>query len=193
RLIGGQGIFVTTRAIDNDTPSNVADLTLAGVTGITLVDPAAGFDLEITVQAPNWADFDTIEVYSNATTIPAPTQPSVPELFSATPMATLVKGADFVVSSIPVSSDSRQEVVTTVPFTGLSADLWVVVVVKGTDGISGPMFPAYPAQLDSGTNVDLVDLLDGNVGESGTMALGFTNALYIDADGVVGFKGPTEP
>lgn len=192
-LIAGQGVFVTTRAIDNDTPSNVADLTLSGANGITLVDPAAGFDLEVTVQAPNWVDFDTVEIYANASTIPSPTPGAAPELFSATPTATLTAGSDFAIGSVAVTGGSRQEAVITVPFTGLSDDLWVVAVVKGTDGVSGPMFPVYPAQLNTGTNTTLANLLDGNVGEGGTMALGFTNALYIDADGVAGFQAPLAP
>ena len=38
----------------------------------------------------------------------------------------------------------------------------------------------------------MLDLLDGNLGESGTMALGFTNALYVDAFVPAGFQGPNE-
>ena len=52
--------------------------------------------------------------------------------------------------------------------------------MKGTDGECGPMFPVYPDNLDTGTNASLADLVDGNVGESGTMALGATNALYFE-------------
>ncbi len=192
KLIGGQGIFVTTRAIDTDTPANIADLTLAGTNEITLTDPALGFVLEITVQAPDWVDFDTVEIYANASTIPSPTS-AAPELFSATPTATLVKDTDFTVSSVAVTGGSRQEAVIGVPFASLTEDLWVLVVVKGTDGVSEPMFPVYPAQLATAGNGSLAALLDGNLGESGTMALGFTNALYIDADGVPGFQAPLAP
>jgi hypothetical protein len=52
------------------------------------------------------------------------------------------------------------------------------------------MFPVFPRSLSSGTNPSLADLLDGNVGELGTMALGVTNALYLDVDGVPGFQPP---
>lgn len=81
----------------------------------------------------------------------------------------------------------------TVPFPNLAGDTWFTVVVKGTDGVSDPMFPIYPRNLDSGSNTTLADLLDGNLGEQGVMALGATNALYVDADGTPGFQGPLEP
>jgi hypothetical protein len=61
---------------------------------------------------------------------------------------------------------------------GLAADTWFVAVVRGSDGACGPMFPVYPDDITSGSNATLADLVDGNVGESGTMALGVTNALY---------------
>jgi hypothetical protein len=53
------------------------------------------------------------------------------------------------------------------------------------------MFPVYPADLDETSNATLADLLDGNRGEDGVMALGFTNALYLDLDGG-GFQGKRE-
>jgi hypothetical protein len=67
-----------------------------------------------------------------------------------------------------------------VDFDGLTQDTWFVVVVRGTPGVSEPMFPVYPKSLDAGSNTSLADLLDGNLGEGGVMALGFTNALYYD-------------
>jgi hypothetical protein len=39
----------------------------------------------------------------------------------------------------------------------------------------------------------LANLTDGNLGESGTMALGYTNALYADVDGNPGFDAPLAP
>lgn len=78
-------------------------------------------------------------------------------------------------------------------FPGLSGDTWFVVVVKGRDGVSKPMFPVFPMSLNAGTNANLAQLLDGNVGEGGTMALGNTNALYADVDGVPGFDAPLAP
>jgi hypothetical protein len=52
------------------------------------------------------------------------------------------------------------------------------------------MFPVYPRSLATAGNTTLANLLDGNVGESGTNALGVANALYADVDGVPGFQPP---
>ena len=92
-----------------------------------------------------------------------------------------------------VAGAMRLETSTSVPFTNLTDDMWFVVVVKGSDGVSRPMFPVYAEDLDTGSNTSLVNLTDGNLGEGGTMALGFTNALYVNADGTPGFQGPLEP
>ena len=54
------------------------------------------------------------------------------------------------------------------------------MVVKGSDGVCAPMFPVYPGDLSQGSNLDLDDLVDGNVGEGGVMALGATNPLYFE-------------
>jgi len=197
RAIGGQGLFVNARLVANENASIVADLTLGGTTLISITDPVQGVDLEIDVQAPTWAQFDTIEIYANAATIASPTQPLVPQLFSATPTMVLTAGVDFTVNTTNVypliPGAERLDASVVVPFTNLPEDTWFVVVAKGTDGNSQPMFPVYPRSLATGSNTSLLDLLDGNLGESGTLALGMTNALYVDADGVAGFQAPLAP
>ena len=144
-----------------------------------------------------WAEFDTIEIYANATTIASPTSPGVPELFGATPTMTLTAPGDFIVTQTvvhgAVPGADVLETSVSVLFDFLTEDTWFVVVVKGTDGVSEPMFPVFPKSLDTGSNLSVADLIDGNLGESGTMALGATNALYVDADGVPGWRGPLEP
>ena len=90
---------------------------------------------------------------------------------------------DFDVAVVDVApgvvGGQRLEANVTVPFTSLTEDTWFVVVVKGTDGVCAPLFPVFPANLSSGSNDTLADLMDGNVGENGVMALGATNALYL--------------
>ena len=68
-------------------------------------------------------------------------------------------------------------------------DAWFAVVVKGTPGVSEPMFPVFPRNLQTAGNGSLAALLDGNLGQGGVNALGFTNALYADVDGG-GFDAP---
>jgi hypothetical protein len=196
KAVGGQGLYVQTRLVDASNASNVADLTLSGSTLLTVSNPVAGLALEIDVQAPLWAQFDRIRIYANASTIPSPTS-SAPELFSATPTMTLVAGTDFSITTnnvFPsVVGGSRKEAHVSVPFTNMTQDTWFVVVVKGTDGVSRPMFPVHPADLTHTGNTTLANLTDGNLGESGVTALGVTNALYADVDGNPGFDAPLAP
>ncbi len=196
KLVGGQGLYVQTRLVDATNASNVADLTLTGSTLLTVSNPVAGLLLDIDVQAPLWAEFDTIRVYANASTIASPTS-AAPELFSATPTMTLTAGTDFSITTTnvhpSVPGGSRREAHLSIPFANLTQDTWFVVVVKGSDGVSRPMFPVHPADLAHGSNTTLANLTDGNLNESGVLALGFTNALYADVDGNPGFDAPLAP
>jgi len=198
RAVGGQGLYVQTRLVAAST-GQVADLTLAGSTDAATTNGAV--DLEITVQAPTWARFDRIEIYANAATNPVDL--AAPYLFGATPTVTLFEGdcdpttagdGDFDVTLVnvhpSVAGGERQQVTVTQAFAALTQDVWFAVVVRGSDGVCPPMFPVFPRSLDSGANATLADLLDGNVGEAGTMALGVANALYLDVDGVPGFQPP---
>jgi hypothetical protein len=201
RAVGGQGIYVQTRLLADDGSGGVvvADLTLDGSTEVTTTNGAV--DLEIRVQAPSWAPFDRIEVYRNA---PTTVVEGAPYRYTATPAVTLVEGdckpattgdGDFDITTTvvhPVPGATRQEVTLVVPFTGLTQDSWFAVVVRGTDGVCGPMFPVYPRSLDTASNPPPVANLfdDGNVGQSGTMALGVTNALFLEVNGTPGFQPP---
>jgi hypothetical protein len=196
KAVGGQGLYVQTQLVDAAIGSNVADLTLAGNTLLTVSNPVAGLTLEIDVQAPLWADFDTIRVYANAATIPSPTS-SAPELFSATPTMTLTAGVDFTITTNNVqpgvTGGMRREAHLSLPFTNMTQDTWFVVVVKGSDGVSQPMFPVHPANLATAGNTTLANLTDGNLGQSGVTSLGVTNALYANVDGNPGFDAPLAP
>ncbi len=195
RCVGSQGIYVQTR-LDDAGSAAEADLTVGGSNLLTVSNPVAGLTLEIDVQAPLFAEFDTIRIYANASTIPSPTDPA-PELFSATPTMTLTAGVDFAVTTTNVypgiPGASRREAHLSIPFTNLTEDTWFVVVVKGTDGVSRPMFPMFPPDLQTAGNTTLANLIDGNLGQSGVTALGFTNALYADVDGNPGFDAPLAP
>ena len=81
----------------------------------------------------------------------------------------------------------------TVSFTGLAQDTWFVVIVRGRDGVSHPLWPVMPGSLSAASNTTLAQLLDGNLSESGTLALGNTNALFADVDGTAGFRAPLAP
>jgi hypothetical protein len=202
RAVGGQGIYVQTRLLAQDGSGAVADLTLGGSTDVASSNGEV--QLEIRVQAPLWARFDTIEIYRNADTLPF--DPAAPYLFYADPAdpKTIIKSEgdcdpattgdgnfDIPIVNVhpSVPGAQRQDVTVTETYT-LTEDTWFVVVVRGSDGVCGPMFPVFPRSLTTAGNTTLANLLDGNVGESGTMALGVTNALYADVDGVPGFQPP---
>jgi hypothetical protein len=188
RAVGGQGVYVQTRLVEGFTS---ADFSLGGSTLVTATDGSV--DLEIHVQAPDWAPYDTIEIYRNASTRVAHRNGITPTLFDAVPTTTLVAGTDFTIDTPPApvfSPGSRLETHLTVPLTGLTRDEWIVVVVKGTPGVSPPMFPVFPRNLSAAQNRTLADLVNVTASESGVRALGFTNALFVDVDGDGAFDPP---
>jgi len=189
KSVAGQGIYVQTRLVDTETAGQ-ADFSWDGSTLVTATDGTV--DLVIDVQAPTWAPYDTIEIYTNAQTCVAGENEGVPVLFGAIPDLALTAGTNFTVSTVNLSnSGQRLETHQTVNLT-LAEDTWVAVVVKGTKGASGspPMFPVYPRSLSAAQNPDLAALLVNTATEDGTRALGFTNALYADVDGNPGFDAP---
>jgi hypothetical protein len=192
RAVGGQGLYVQARLLAADDSGKVADLTLSGSN--TVVSSNRAVDFEIRAQAPLWAEFDRIEIYANASTTATTVRDGIPVLFNGVPTMVLNAGTDFQVETVDVFPDvpnaKRLQATVTVPFTNLATDTWFVAVVHGTDGVSHPMFPIMSHDLNRASNTTLADLLDGNLNEGGTLALGFTNALYADVDGVEGFQAP---
>jgi hypothetical protein len=93
-----------------------------------------------------------------------------------------------VAPSVPGAE--RRETHLTVPLAGLTRDEWIVVVVKGTSGVSAPMFPVFPRNLSAAQNPTLPDLVNVVASEAGVRALGFTNALFVDVDGNGMFDPP---
>ena len=194
KMVGGQGLYVQSRLLATDGSGGVASLlgtvpagtqpaTAAAGTLVTVTNGAV--DLEIHVQAPTWAPYDRIEIYRNASTQVAgsncdPT--CVPTAFTSVPTTVLTAGTDFTVSTVPVNGSQRLETLKTVSLTGLAADEWIVVVVKGTSGVSAPMFPVMTDGVSLSQNPNLTALMSVIPTENGIRALGVTNALYVDVD-----------
>ena len=167
-----------------------ASLELGMPLTISTVDGAV--EITVDVQSPEWAEFDTIEFYVN----PVTTRVVLPNVqtgaglinvnrYTITPTHVHTAGVDFAVASVPApgTSSNRLEASTTLSLAGLTEDIWVVVMVKGTDGVSRPLFPVLPNSLATAGNNTLAGLTDGNLGENGVTALAFTNPLFIDVDG----------
>ena len=104
-----------------------------------------------------------------------------------------VAGTDFTIQTIDVNpavaGATRLEADITQTLQ-LTADAWVVVVVRGSDGVSKPIWPMNPQDLNPASNMTLDELLDGNLGEGGVTALAYTNPLFIDVDGNGKFDPP---
>ena len=114
---------------------------------------------------------------------------------TVTPQKVLTKAAVADSSHFTISTPvgvsgfgNRQVTNVSVPLT-VAADSWVVVVARGTDGVSKPLFPIEPQDLQETGNTTLSDLTDGggsppwNLGEAGAMALTYSNPLFFDAGG----------
>jgi len=112
--------------------------------------------------------------------------PGTRDRYRVSPDRVLVDGVDFTrveaaaVGGVPGSE--HWEATASVPLTGLTADAWIVAIVRGTSGVSRPLFPIVPG-LDASQNPTFEDLIDGNLGEGGDLALAFTNPLFVDTDG----------
>lgn len=144
--------------------------------------------IDVDIQSPEWAEFDRVEYYINTTT----TRRTLTGLqtgagtinlnrYSVTPDFT--QDVTPTLQPAPGTSSNRWEASTSLNLNGLTDDIWVVVLVKGRDNVSRPMFPVIPNNLATAGNTTLANLTDGNLGESGITALAFTNPLFVDVDG----------
>jgi hypothetical protein len=190
--------------------------------------------VNVNIQSPDWAEFDRVEIYvNNEPSCPSPkcvggsnngADCSVgsecpgagatcgghvlggsKKVCTATPTYTLNKNIDFTVTPVTVNGQTRltANVSQVIP---VIDDSWVVVIVKGTDNVSKPLFPMAPDNILAKacnnnpckactktsdcpysacgvTNQTVVELSDGNLNQCGTLALGIANPLFIDFDG----------
>jgi len=182
RVIGTDGPFpiVTVEAASTGQTAG-HDLSLP--TLISTIDGAV--DVTVTVKSPAWAEFDRIELYVNN----AP-EPDDHDSDLATPNRYRVcpdhaqNVVPMVVNDFPgIPGATHLEASHTFNLAGLTTDTWIVVMVRGTDGVSRPLFPVVPNSLNTGGNGSLAALTDGNLGEGGMPALAYANPLYVDVDG----------
>jgi hypothetical protein len=190
KAVGGQGLYVQARLA---TALGSAGFGLADATLVSTDDGAA--TLEIDVQAPAFAPYDTIEIYANAATTVALAEGGTPVFFGAVPTQVLrLADGDFSVETEVVEAGvpgaTRLRTQLEVPFAGLVEDTWFVVLAKGSQGSSPPLFPVYAQSLSAAENPTLAELAVQRPAEAGVRALGFTNALYLDVDGNRAFDAP---
>lgn len=195
RAIGSNGPFMTVE-LENGVLGTASHALGDARTVAYTVGPNAN-SINLHIEAPTWAEYDTIDVYMNSTpdcesewTFFGVINPS--KCATVTPTLTLTKAlvaspTNFTVGTSPGVSGSGTRQVTdiSIPVT-ITGDTWVVVVVRGTDGVSAPLFPMQPQDLETAGNGTLADLTDAggplpwNLGEEGALALAYSNPLFFD-------------
>ena len=166
-----------------------------GVGESTRVPISSGTTASVTVNisTPAWAPVDSVDFYVN----------NQPERTSATSSAARYGVCpDYTVDKDDqeweetevivvdgLAGATRTDITVSLDLPAITEDTWLVAVAHGTDGISSPMFPIVPEDLDPDSNQTLDDLLDDNLDQGGVPAYAFTNPLFID----VGNDGWTAP
>jgi len=186
RAVGSNGPFVACSLAAAST-GETAGLGVGDPLLATTTDGAV--DVTVEVSSPGWAEFDTIELYVNNATQPYDhdADPGTRDRYRAFPDVVLTAGTDFTLTEVPAvpgvpGSESWHATVTT-QLAGLLVDSWVVAMVRGSNGVSRPLFPIVPGGLSAAANPTFESLLDGNLGEGGNRSLAFTNPLFVDVDG----------
>jgi hypothetical protein len=184
RAIGSGGLFMTVELVGD------AAATASHAIGDPLTVPAAAGALansiDIHVESPTWAEFDTIDVYINSvpTCVTGITFLGVADReCDVTPTTTIT----FPVPTPSAGFMGGQRLVhdVSIPLT-VTQDSWVIVVARGTDGVSHPLFPVNPQDLQTAGNLTLAGLTDSgssppwNLGQSGQLAMAFSNPLFFD-------------
>jgi hypothetical protein len=148
-----------------------------------------GTDVTITLRiaAAEWAQVDSVDFYINNQP-ELTTEPGQAARYGVCPNITISRGdagwsEGVVIVNEDIPGASRTEIEVTLTLADVSIDTWLVAIAHGTDGISPPLFPVVPEDLDRVSNTTLADLTDDNIGEGGVPAYAFTNALLIDVDG----------
>ncbi len=176
--------------------------------------------INVDIQSPTWAEFDLVEIFVNNAPSCTTTSPN----FVGGVKKVCPPVANF---SIPVSpstvageeGDFRLEASVSQPITVIQ-DSWVVVVVRGRDGISAPLFPMNPqsmlkkscagdpckacasnsqcgafgpCSIDNSTAALLANDGTQNRGQCGVTALALSNPLFIDWEGDGLYKGVAIP
>ncbi len=146
----------------------------------------------VDIQAPEWAEYDEIAFYINTATTRHKDnfgRPSSPARYSLCAPHTKLGLSNFTRNKVPVATINgkqyqRLESSAVVNLT-LYKDSWVVVLARGNDGVSKPLWPVVPNDFeDSGDG-----LTKRSAADTGTVAMAMSNPIYIDVDGG-GWKAP---
>ena len=147
------------------------------------------WDVGVTVKiaSAEWAQVDSVDFYVNNQP-ELTTEAGQAARYGICPDFTVSRGDEGwreteVVVDENIPGASRTEIEVTLTLEDVTTDIWLVAIAHGTDGISSPLFPVAPEDLDPVSNTSLEDLTDDNIGEGGILAYAFTNPLFIDVNG----------
>jgi hypothetical protein len=187
KVIGTNAPFMTISASGSHLGmAGVADLSVAGSRELA-IDRASDVSVTVSIATAQWAQVDSVDFYVNNQ--PELTSPAGDAArYGVCPDFTINAGdpgwsAAQVVVNPDIPGASRTEIEVTLTLPGVKADTWLVAIAHGTDGVSPPMFPVVPEDLDRVSNTSLADLTDDNTGQGGIPAYAFSNPLFIDVEG----------
>jgi hypothetical protein len=148
------------------------------------ISSGTSLTIKVDVSTPAWAGVDSVDFYVNNQP-ELTSEAGLPARYGVCPNYTVSAGDDgWEASEVTVvehlDGATRTEISVTLSIPNVTADSWVVAIAHGTDGVSSPMFPVVPEDLNPATNETLEDLTDGNLDEEGVLAYAFTNPLFID-------------
>jgi hypothetical protein len=187
KVIGTNAPFVTIEAQGSFGGQILrANLSLEGSNTLS-VNSIADVRVTVNIASAEWAQVDSVDFYVNNQP-ELTTQPGQAARYGVCPDFTISRGDEgWSETEIVVDEDipgaSRREIEVTLILPDVTTDSWLVAIAHGTDGISSPMFPVVPEDLDRVSNTSLEDLTDDNIGEGGVLAYAFTNPLFIDVNG----------
>ena len=187
KVVGTNAPFVTIQASGRyQGQPGEANLSVSGTTGLA-IDSGSDVTVTLRIASASWAQVDSVDFYINNQP-ELTTAPGQAARYGVCPDRTVSAGdpgwsATEVVVNPDIPGASRTEIEVTLTLPGISADTWLVAIAHGTDGVSPPLFPIVPEDIDRVSNTTLEDLTDDNIGEGGVPAYAFTNPLFIDVGG----------
>jgi len=187
KVVGSNSPFVTIEAAGRfGGEIRRANLSLEGSNTLSL-NSIADVGVTVKIASAEWAQVDSVDFYVNNQP-ELTTEAGQAARYGVCPDFTVSRGDDGwseteVVVDEDIPGASRTEIEVTLTLPDVTTDTWLVAIAHGTDGISSPMFPVVPEDLDPASNTSLEDLTDDNIDEEGVLAYAFTNPLFIDVNG----------
>jgi hypothetical protein len=214
RSIGTNGPFIRVTVTGDAPPGASHALGSSRIEAATL----GSATVQVDIQSPDWAEFDEVEIYFNNVPSCTTTSPNFVGGVKKVCLPTPNFSIPVVDSPTVLGNGGTRLTATAMQGLTITQDSWVVVVVRGNDGVSKPHFPMNPnailpraCALDpcracgtglppcgvlgpcSVTNLTTAELADGNLGQCGVTSLAISNPLFIDWDGDGLYKGVALP